>query len=38
MSSIAFRSAIAGEFLKIRAELIAMQIRELRALLLKQCR
>lgn len=36
MNTIAERSAIAGGFLKLRAELIAIQIRQLREMLKKQ--
>lgn len=36
MNTIAERTAIAAEFLKLRAELIAMQIRQLRAMIKKQ--
>jgi len=38
MNTIAERSAIAGALLKLRAELIAMQVREFRELLIKQFR
>jgi len=34
--STEFRAAIAGEFLKLQAELIVMQIRQLRELVKKQ--
>lgn len=34
--STEFRAAIAGEFLKLRAELIVMQVRQFRELLKKQ--